>query len=136
MDREVIKNSKKILEADSSFEKDINTINNNFHNKYFQNQDFKSENEKKIPIKDKYQNNFDNKYFEEATEEIYVVLNEINPALIIDVNTTNQKYYNKKKKRSYSHQNKKITNEEHLNECQEILSILKKTIHPFQCIKK
>ncbi len=132
MNREISKNSKIKKETDSSFEKDINKINNNFQNKLSHNLDFKSENEKKKPKKDKSQNIFENKYFKEAyIEEIYEMINEINQTITIDVNSTNKKDYYRHKNRSYSVRNIKNTNEDHYNECQEIISILKKPIqHP------
>ena len=129
MNREISKKSKNIIETDSSFEKDISEINNNFRNKLSHNLDFKSESQKKIQKKDKSQYNFESKYFEEADiEEIYEMINEINQAVTIDVNVTNTNDYYRNNKRSHSAQKITYTNEDHYNECQEIISILKKPL--------
>lgn len=129
MNREISKKSKNIIETDSSFEKNISEINNNFQNKLSYNLDFKSENQKKILKKNKSQFNFENKYFEEADiEEIYEMIYEINQAVTIDLNTTNKNDYYRNNKRSHSVQKITYTNEDNYNECKEIISILKKPI--------
>ena len=129
MNREISKKSKNIIETDSSFEKDISEINNNFQNKLSYNLDFKSESHKKILKKDKSQFNFEHKYFEEADiEEIYEMIYEINQTVTIDVNATNKNDYYRNNKRSHSVQKITYTNEDNYNECKEIISILKKPI--------
>ena len=91
---------------------------------------YKNEEEKKnVKENEKSQNIFENKYFEEADlDEIYEVLYEINQAVTIDVNTTNKDNFYLNKNNSKSGQNLNIKNEEHSNECKEIISILKKPL--------
>ena len=123
------KEYKNIRVSDSSFEEDINELNNILENKSNQNLDFKFEKEKNFIEKDNSQNIFFNKHLEEADlNEIYDVLNEIDKAITIDINSINKEEYPLKKRDSYSPQNTKTIKNEHFNECQEILSILKKPL--------
>ena len=78
---------------DSSFEEDIGEINDIFQKKSPKDFNLHLENEKNSS-NDKIENIFENKYFEEAElDEIYNVLNEINQAVTIDVNSTTKKDY-------------------------------------------
>lgn len=121
--------NKNIQQIDSSFEEDINELKNIFENKSSQNFDFKIEQERNFIEKDNTLNIFNNRYFEEADlNEIYDVLNEINQAVTIDIDSTNKEECHIKKKESFSQNNTKVMNEDHFNECQEILSILKKPL--------
>jgi hypothetical protein len=109
---------------DSSFEEDIGEINDIFQKKSPKDFNLHLENEKNSS-NDKIENIFENKYFEEAEmDEIYNVLNEINQAVTIDVNSTTKKDYY----RSNSMDEPKINviKENHSKECKEILSILRK----------
>ena len=115
MEKEIYFDDKIIIGNDSSFDfdEDINEIN-----------DTEKKNDKeKINI-------IDNKYFEEADlNEIYDVLNEINKAVIININKTNKiNYHNQYKNISNSEEKINNINNDHSKECQEILSILKKPL--------
>ena len=128
--KEICKDEKIIIGNDSSFEENFEEINEIFENKLSPNLNFKNEEEKKnIKENEKSQNIFENKFLEEADlDEIYDFLNEINQAVTIDVNTINKKSFYLNNKNSKSEQNLNIKNEDHSNECQEILSILKKPL--------
>ena len=110
--------------TDSSFEQEISY---NENNKSFSN--FESEN--KI-IGEEYENIFRDKNLEEAEiNEIYDLLNKIELEITLDKSTLdkNEDYYYNHRRRSYSFENKKNKKiEQHSNECEEILSILKKPL--------
>ena len=127
---EISKYEKNMQHIDSSFEEDIHEINDIFKNKSSQNFDFNFNEEKIMIEKENSQNIFNNKIFEENDlSEIYDFLNEINKAENIDLNTLNkEENYNNNKKYAYSQHNSNIINDDHFNECQEILSILKKPL--------
>ena len=116
----------------NSFEKDIKEINNSFENKSPNNFDFKFELENKITEgQPQSQNIPDNKNSEEADlDEIFDVLNEMGKAITIELNELNlNSYFNKRKHScSFHNKNNNITNNNNFNECQEILSILKKPL--------
>jgi hypothetical protein len=125
--REICKEEKKDFLNDSSFTENIEEINDIFQNISSQSFNFKFEQEKKE--KEKLSSIFENNYFEEADlDEIYDVLHEINQAITIDLNTANKKDYYNNKTHAHSEQNTNIINDDHSNECQEILSILKKPL--------
>ena len=128
--KEIYKDEKIIIGNDSSFEENFEEINDIFENKLSPGLNFKNEEEKKnIKENEKSQNIFENKFLEEADlDEIYDFLNEINQAVTIDVNTIDKKSFYLNNKNSKSDQNLNIKNEDHSNECQEILSILKKPL--------
>ena len=118
-----------LIQIDSSFEEDINEVNDIFKNKSLHDFEFKFEKEKNLTEKDISQNIFNNKYFEEIElDELSDVINEINKAVTIDINTVNKKDYFVNKNKTYIKQSKSITNDDHFNVCQEILSILKKPL--------
>jgi len=112
-----------IRDSDSSFEQEIseNDSNKSFSNFESSNK-FKNEEPENIIFRDKN--------LEEAEiNEFYDLLNKIE--IIIDKNTLDKKddYYTKNKRRSYSFENKiNKKNEQHFNECEEILTILKKPL--------
>ena len=116
----------------NSFEKDIKEINNSFENKSPNNFDFKFEPENKITEEQPQSQNIpENKNSDEADlDEIYDVLNEMGKAITIELNELNLNPYLNKRKHSFSFHNKNnnINNNENFNECQEILSILKKPL--------
>ena len=119
----------------NSFEKDIKEINNSFENESLNNFNFIFEPEFKI-IEGQPQspNIVENKNSDEADlDEIYDVVNEINKAITIELNELNLNPYFNTRKHSFSFRNKNknnnnINNNENFNECQEILSILKKPL--------
>ena len=116
---EISKYEKNMQHIDSSFEEDIHEINDIFKNKSSQNFDFNFNEEKILIEKENSKNIFNNKIFEENDlSEIYDFLNEINK----------EENYNNNKKYAFSQHNSNITNDDHFNECQEILSILKKPL--------
>ena len=125
----VFKGENHLIQIDSSFEEDINEVDDIFKNKSLHDFEFKFEKEKNLAEKDNSQNIFNNKYFEEIElDEISDVINEINKAVTIDINTVNKKDCDIKTNNTYIKQSNNITNDEHFNVCQEILSILKKPL--------
>ena len=124
MEKEICLDDKSI---DSSFDEEINEINDNFQNKspinFNCNFETKNEEEKK-------QKNVDNKCFEKADiNEIYDLLNGINKAVTIDISKKNRKdYYNKNKKLLNIVENINPINDSHSKVSQEILSILQKPL--------
>ena len=115
----------------NSFEKDIKEINNSFENKSLNIFDINCETENKITEgQGQSQNIEENKNSQETDlDEIYDVLNEINKAITIEINELNIYPYINNRKHSYSFidkNNNNINNNTNFNECQEILSILKK----------
>lgn len=120
-----IKNSSKIH---SSFKEDINELNDN---KSYQNLKSKFAPINKLIEKEKCQNIFiDKKYEEAGLDEIYDLLNEFNQNATLDINKEDKKDYYINKRRAYSKENKKIKiNNKNMNECQEIISILKKPLY-------
>jgi len=127
----ISKTENHLIQIDSSFDEDINEVDDIFNNKSLHDLEFKFEKEKNLAEKDISQNLFNNKYFEELElDDINDVINEINKAVTIDINTVNQKDCdnNKNKNQTYIKQNNNITNDDHFNVCQEILSILKKPL--------
>jgi len=108
--------------SDSSFEQEISE--NDDINKSFSS--FESSNKFK---NEESENIFRDKNLEEAEiNEIYDLLNKIELEITLDKNTLEKKedYYIKNKRRSYSYEIKR--NEKYYNECEEILSILKKPL--------
>ena len=129
--KEICKEEKINIGNDSSFEENFAELNDIFENKSSPSLNYKNEEEKKSGKEnEKSHNIFENKYFEEADlDEIYDVLYEINQAVTIDVNTINKDNFYHNKNNSKSEQNLNIKNDdEHFNECQEIISILKKPL--------
>ena len=123
--------NKAIYIEHNSFEKDIKEINNSFENKSPNNFDFIFEPENKITEVQPQSLNFsENKNSVEADlDEICDVLNEINKAITIEFDQLYLNPYFSARKHSYSFHkknNNNIYNNKHFNECQEILSILKK----------
>ena len=124
MEKELCLDDKSI---DSSFDEEINEINDEFQNnspKNF-NCNFETKNEEEKTLKD-----VDNKCFEEADiNEIYDLLNVINKAVTIDISKKNRKdYYNKNKKLLNIVENINPINDSHSKVSQEILSILQKPL--------
>ena len=118
-----------LVQVDSSFDEDLNEVDDIFKNKSLHDFEFKFEKEKNLAEKDNSHNIFNNKYFEELElDEISDVLNEINKAVTLDINTVNQKDGDKNKSQTYIKQSNNIINDDHFNVCQEILSILKKPL--------
>ena len=110
----------------SSFEKDINTMENNFRIKSFDDFDFKFESENKSFEKEN-QNIFENKLEEAELDEINEVLNEINKAITFEINEDNINNYNINRNHSFIKQNPNNNNDNN-KECEEILSILQKPL--------
>ena len=118
-----------LVQVDSSFDEDLNEVDDIFKNKSLHDFEFKFEKEKNLVEKDNSESIFNNKYFEELElDEISDVLNEINKAVTLDINTVNQKDGDKNKSQTYIKQSNNIINDDHFNVCQEILSILKKPL--------
>ena len=109
---------------DSSFEQEISE---NDSNKSFSN--FESKNKF---MKEESESIFRDKNLEEAEiNDIYDLLNKIELEITLDKSILDNKddYYIKNRRRSYSFEIKKNKkNEKQLNECEEILSILKKPL--------
>ena len=111
----------------SSFEEEINEINNN---KSYQNLESKLAPINKLLENEKCQNIFIDKKYEEADlDEIYDLLNKFNQNVLININKVDKKDYYINKRRAYSKENKRIKFNNHINECQEIISILKKPLY-------
>ena len=132
--KEICKEENIIIGNDSSFEGNFEELNDIFENKLSPNLIYKNDkNEEEKKRGKEYEKShkiFENKYFEEADpDEIYDVLYEINKAVTIDVNTINKNNFYQKKNHSKSEQNLNIKNDDdHFNECQEIICILKKPL--------
>ena len=125
----ISKSENHLIRNDSSFDEDINEVDDIFKNKSLHDFEFKFEKEKNLTEKDISQNIFNNKYFEEIElDELSDVINEINKAVTIDINTVNKKDSNINKNQTYIKQNNNIINDDNFNVCQEILSILKKPL--------
>jgi len=108
-------------DSDSSFEQEINE---NDRNKSFSN--FETKNKF---INEESDNIFRDKNLEEAEiNDIYDLLNKIELEITLDKSILDNEddYYIKNRRRSYSFEIKK--NKKQLNECEEILSILKKPL--------
>jgi len=129
--KEICKEETFNIGNDSSFEGNFAELNDIFENTSSPNLTYKNEEDKNSGKEnEKSHNIFENKYFEEADlDEIYDVLYEINQAVTIDVNTINKNNFYKQKNISKSEQNLNLKNDEdHFNECQEIICILKKPL--------
>jgi len=113
-----------IRDSDSSFEQEIseNDDNNKSSSNFEPSDKFKNEESENI---------FRDKNLEEAEiNEIYDLLNKIELVITLDKSTLEKNdYYIKSKRRSYSFESKRNKkNKQHFNECEEILSILKKPL--------
>ena len=127
----ISKGENHLIRINSSFDEDINKVDDIFEDKSLHDFEFKFEKEKNLAEKNDPQNIFNNKYFEELElDEINDVINEINKAVTIDINTVNQKDcdIDNNKNQTFINQVNNIINDDHFNVCQEILSILKKPL--------
>ena len=136
-DKDISKDKKN----DSSFELDIKEMKDISKNKLYNNSNFTIKQEKKQEKED-INNNFDTKFFEKTDlEDIYEAILLIDEAVKINIDKKNKKDYYNKERHSYTKINENIINEQHEDECKEILSILEKPIRkniydtPFKPLK-